>query len=97
LLANSFIIDQATIIQLLLDRFSITKTNLGYFFLDYTPNNNILLKELGILIGFNPKEKRLYCIRYIFNLIVESYLYKQNIFIFDNIFKKASPKKHQQF
>jgi hypothetical protein len=62
----------------LLKRFSITSTNLSYFVLNNTLNNNTTLVELITTIKFNVKEKRLRCIGYILNLIIEEYLFRQD-------------------
>jgi len=96
LLTDSFITDQAAVIQPLLDRFSITKDNLGYFVLDSAPNNDTILKELGQSMGFNPKEKRLRCMGHIFNLITKFYLYGQDTSTFDDTFKEAGSEKRRQ-
>jgi hypothetical protein len=96
LLADSSIIDQAAVIQPLLDRFGITKDNLGYFVLDNALNNDTTLKELGQSMGFDLKEKRLRCMGHIFNLIAESYLYGQDASTFDDTFKEAGPEKRRQ-
>ena len=63
----------------LLQRFGITGTNLGYFVLNNTPNNNTTLVELLKSIGFDPKVKRLYYMGHILNLIAKAYLYGQDI------------------
>jgi hypothetical protein len=61
---------------LLLKQFSITSTNLSYFVLNNTLNNNTMLIELTKTIKFDIKEKRLYYIGYILNLIIEEYLFR---------------------
>jgi hypothetical protein len=43
--------------------------------LNNTLNNNTILVELGKAIGFEPKEKRLYYIGHILNLITKAYLF----------------------
>jgi len=45
-------------------------------------NNNILLTKLKIVIRFNLKQKGLYYISDILNLISKAYLYKQEVFDF---------------
>jgi hypothetical protein len=82
-------IDQAAVILLLLTRFGITSSNLGYFVLDNAPNNDTTLVELAKTLGFDPKAKRLRCIGYIFNLIAERYLYRQDVSKFEEQYSKA--------
>jgi hypothetical protein len=82
-------IDQCAILYPLLKRFGITSTNLGYFILDNTPNNNITLVELRRRMNFEPKNKQLQYIRHIINFIAEAYLFGQNTFFFDEEFKRA--------
>jgi hypothetical protein len=76
-------IDQAAVILPLLTRFGIISLNLGYFVLDNALNNDTTLVELTKTLGFDPKLKRLRCISHIFNLIVERYLYGQNVSKFE--------------
>jgi hypothetical protein len=80
----------------LLTRFSISTSNLGYFVLNNTSNNNTTLVELLKTIGFNPKAKRLRCIGYIFNLIAEQYLYGQDVSKFEEEYKKAGAPERQK-
>ena len=44
--------------------------------LNNAPNNNIILVKLKAIIRFDLKQKRLYYISYILNLITKAYLYK---------------------
>ena len=67
----------------LLTRFGITSLNLGYFVLDNALNNNTTLTKLTETLGFDPKLKRLRCTGYIFNLIAERYLYRQDVSKFE--------------
>jgi hypothetical protein len=62
----------------LLQRFGITGTNLGYFVLDNTLNNDTTLVELAKTMGFDPKVKRLRYMGHILNLITKAYLYGQD-------------------
>ncbi len=63
---------------LLLKRFGITSTNLGYFVLNNALNNDTTLVELTKTIKFDVKEKRLRYIGHILNLIIEEYLFRQD-------------------
>jgi hypothetical protein len=60
---------------------------LGYFVLNNTPNNNIILTELRKHIGFKPKKKRLCYINYILNLIAKAYLFGIDISDFQKKYK----------
>jgi hypothetical protein len=73
----------------LLKKFCIISSNLGYFVLDNTFNNNITLQELGKRMGFDTKTKRLRCMGYVINLIAAAYFFGQDAVLFDNEFKKA--------
>jgi hypothetical protein len=75
----------------LLTRFGITSSNLGYFVLDNALNNDITLAELAKALNFDPKVKRLRCMGHIFNLIAERYLFGQDVSLFKEAYKKASP------
>ena len=64
--------------------------------LDNALNNNIILIKLSKTIGFKLMQKRLYYISYIFNLIAKLYIFKQDIFIFKEDYKKALPREQQE-
>jgi hypothetical protein len=89
-------VEQASVLLPLLQRFSITSANLGYFVLDNASNNDTTLVELGRCMGFDPKEKRLRCIGHILNLIAEQYLFGQDASAFEKEFKEAGPKVRRQ-
>jgi len=67
-----------------------------YFVLDNTPNNDTILEELGKIIGFEPKDKRLHYIGHIINLIVEAYLFGQDYASFEEDYKKAGAPTRRQ-
>jgi hypothetical protein len=73
----------------LLTRFGITSLNLGYFVLDNALNNDTTLTKLAKTLGFDPKLKRLRCVGYIFNLIAERYLYRQDVSKFKEQYSKT--------
>jgi len=73
----------------LLTWFGITTSNLGYFVLDNALNNDTTLIKLLKTIGFDPKVKWLHYIGYIFNLITERYLYRQDVSKFEEEYKKV--------
>ncbi len=56
---------------LALMHFSIKNDNLGYFVLNNTTNNDIILIELTKSIDFDPLEQRLRYIGHILNLIAK--------------------------
>ena len=89
-------IDQAAVILLLLTRFGITSSNLGYFVLDNAPNNDTTLIELVKTLGFDPKAKRLRYIGHIFNLIAERYLYGQDVSKFEEQYSKAGAPERRK-
>ena len=76
-------VDQASIILPVLTYFGINKENLGYFVLDNATNNNTTLVELGKVLGFEPKDRRLRYIGHVINLIVEAYLFGQDCSTFE--------------
>jgi hypothetical protein len=65
--------------------------NLGYFVLDNTLNNNTTLVELAKILEFDLKERRLRCIGHILNLITKRYLFRQDLSVFKEEYKKAGP------
>jgi len=73
----------------LLTWFGITTSNLGYFILNNTLNNDTTLIKLSKTIGFDPKVKQLRYIGHIFNLIAKRYLYRQDVSKFEEEYKKA--------
>src|SRR5437016_5881577 len=72
----------------LLQRFGITRVNLGYFVLNNAQNNDTTLVELAKTIGFDPKLKRLRCMGHVLNLITEAYLFGQDVSDFEKKFKE---------
>ena len=95
-MSNLMIIEQALVLLLLLTRFGITESNLGYFVLNNALNNNTTLIELANTLKFDPKVKRLRCIGYILNLITESYLFRQDSASFKDKYKKAGAPVRRQ-
>lgn len=87
--------DQARVLLPLLEHFSITNDNLGYFVLDNATNNDTTLVELAKTMGFDPIQKRLRCMGHILNLIAESYLFGQDASTFNEEFKKASLRERR--
>ena len=83
-------------ILLLLTRFGITSSNLGYFVFDNALNNDITLIELAKTLGFDLKLKRLRYISHIFNLIAERYLYGQDISKFEEQYSKAGAPERRK-
>jgi len=61
--------------------------------LNNASNNNITLVKLGKIIRFEPMQKQLYYISYIFNLIAKSYIFGQDISTFKEDYKKALLKE----
>jgi hypothetical protein len=80
----------------LLTQFGITSTNLGYFVLDNAKNNDTTLQELGKIMGFEPKEKRLRCMGHVLNLIAEEYLFGQDSTTFPDKYKAAGAPERRQ-
>jgi len=56
-------------------------------------NNNITLIKLSKFIRFKLIQKRLCYIGYILNLVAKLYIFEQDASIFEEDYKKASPKK----
>ena len=83
-------------IRPLLEHFGINKDNLGYFVLDNASNNDITLVKLGKTIGFKPMQKRLRCMGHILNLIAKLYIFGQDIFTFEEDYKKALPGERRE-
>ena len=54
---------------------SAKANRIGYFVLDNATNNNTTLVELGKVLGFKPKDRRLRYIGHVINLILEAYLF----------------------
>ena len=67
--------DSASVILIVFERFSINKSNIGFFVLDNATNNDTILVELRKAIRFEPKERKLRYIGHIINLIAKAYLY----------------------
>jgi hypothetical protein len=84
----SAIVQAATLLPIL-QHFDITNKKLGYFILNNTTNNNTTLFELVKSIKFQPKERRLRCMGYILNLIVEQYLFGQDASSFETDYQAA--------
>jgi hypothetical protein len=66
-----FRIVQAVTLLPVLRHFGITNNKLGYFILDNTLNNDTTLNELAKSMAFLPKERRLWCMGHILNLIAK--------------------------
>ena len=64
--------------------------------LNNASNNNITLVKLSKTMRFEPMQKRLRCIGYIFNLIAKLYIFGQDISTFEEDYKKASPKERRE-
>ena len=78
---------------LLLTRFGITESNLGWFVLDNAPNNDTTLVELTRTLKFDPKKRHLRCIGHVLNLIAEQYLFGQDSSTFKGEYKVAGPEQ----
>jgi hypothetical protein len=59
-------------------------------------NNDTTLLKLLKTLKFNPKERRLYYIGYIINLITKAYLFRQDIKSFNEDFKAVGPLQQRQ-
>ena len=94
--SNKYITDQASVILPVFERFSINKSNIGFFVLDNATNNDTILVELRKAIGFEPKERRLRYIGHIINLIAKAYLYGQDVSLFQEDYKKAGRPGRRQ-
>ena len=75
----------------LLQRFSITSKNLGYFVLDNASNNDTTLVELAKVIEFEPIEQRLRYMGHVLNLITKEYLFGQDCASWEREFDNAGP------
>ena len=60
------------------------------------PNNDITLIELGKVIRFDLKQKRLRYIGHVINLIAKAYLFRQDEASFKQEYKEASPLARRQ-
>jgi hypothetical protein len=76
--------------------FGINKDNLGYFVLNNTQNNDIILQELGRQIDFDPIQKRLCYMGHILNLITEAYLFGQDESSWKEDFKEAGIEERRK-
>ena len=65
---------EATVLLSVLRHLGITNNKLGYFILDNVSNNDKTLTKLAKSMKFLPKERRLYYMGHILNLITEQYL-----------------------
>jgi hypothetical protein len=64
--------------------------------LNNASNNDIILIKLSKIIRFKLIQKRLYYISYIFNLIAKLYIFRQDIFTFEEDYKKVSLKERRE-
>ena len=62
--------------------FGIKNKQIGYFILDNTTNNNIVIMAIIKEFNFNPIKCRLYCLGYIINIITRHLLYSYNLDLF---------------
>jgi len=64
--------------------------------LDNASNNDIILVKLSKTIGFKLMQKQLRYMGYILNLIAKLYIFGQEIFTFEEDYKKALLGKRQE-
>ena len=62
--------------------FGIKNKQIGYFILDNTTNNNIVIMAIIKKFNFNPIKHRLYYLGYIINIIIRHFLYGYNLDLF---------------